>query len=194
MAWIAGRRGRCEERGESEAMHKICEICKKAPATVHLTDIHNNVKRELHMCENCAEAKGIAMKQALSLQDLLNTMSGKKSIQASPKRRATAAEEEVRCEHCGMTWSQFRSGGRLGCAEDYRVFRSLFAPLLEEIHIRGTHHVGKRPHGPREGGDRKREIMECRRRLREAIAREAYEEAARLRDRLAALTAEDSSS
>ena len=46
-------------------MYKICEICKKVPATVHLTDIKNNVKTEIHMCEKCSAEKGINIKNPL---------------------------------------------------------------------------------------------------------------------------------
>ena len=50
------RQDKADSRGEerSEVSMK-CEVCKNHSATVHLTDVSNNAKRELHLCENCAK-------------------------------------------------------------------------------------------------------------------------------------------
>ena len=37
-----------------------CQFCSK-PATVHLTDIVNNHKKELHLCQACAEAQQLTI-------------------------------------------------------------------------------------------------------------------------------------
>ena len=39
----------------------ICEICREQIATVHLTEIVNNAKKEIHLCEACAQEKGVAI-------------------------------------------------------------------------------------------------------------------------------------
>jgi protein arginine kinase activator len=161
-------------------MSHVCELCKKKPATIHLTDIQGNVKRELHMCEECAQQKGIAVKHAVSLPQLLSTLS---------KKGARKKEPELACDVCGITWSEFRSKGRLGCAHDYTVFRDRLAEIITNIHGRNAKHAGKRP-GVRVSPDKielRKQLTDCRRRLQEAIDREAYEEAANLRDRLSQL-------
>ena len=69
--------------------------------------------------------------------------------------------------------------GRLGCPLDYWVFTKGLMPLLQRFHG-ATRHVGKVAQR-REGA---MERLRMRTRLREAIAGEQYEEAARLRDLL----------
>lgn len=156
----------------------ICEICKKVPATVHMTDIHNGHKKEVHMCEACAEKQGICLKHDLSLNDLLAGFG--KAIS-----REDAPPDPV-CDNCGITFSGFQQRGRLGCAHDYQAFRSELMPIIERIHGR-TRHVGKSPGEPGGDSSARREMMQLNRQLREAVEREAYEEAATLRDKIAAL-------
>jgi protein arginine kinase activator len=74
---------------------------------------------------------------------------------------------------------EFRAEGRLGCPQDYRVFSAGLLPLLQRYHG-ATRHVGKVARRP-EGATQR---LRLRTKLRAAIAREDYEEAARLRDRL----------
>lgn len=41
-------------------MH-VCQNCNKKAATVHVTEIVGNEKKEIHLCEDCARAKNIAV-------------------------------------------------------------------------------------------------------------------------------------
>ena len=52
----------------------LCQICGKNEATVHLTEIHDNKMSEIHVCERCAEDKGLhapAAKQKFDIADLI---------------------------------------------------------------------------------------------------------------------------
>ena len=40
-------------------MQQQCQVCGKNPATVHFTEIVNSKMSELHICEQCAQEKGI---------------------------------------------------------------------------------------------------------------------------------------
>lgn len=162
-------------------MH-ICDVCKNEPAVVHLTDIHNNVKKEVHMCEGCARKKGFSIQQAVEIPQMLGEIQKQRS-------REEPAETDLQCDVCEARWSDFRSRGRFGCPHDYEVFRERLRHLLNDIHVRAPAHVGKAPAG--RGGDaaHRREVLECQRRLREAVGAEDYEEAARLRDRMRDLRA-----
>ena len=160
-------------------MFKICEICKKVPATVHLTEINNNVKTEIHMCESCAAAKGVDIKKPLSLQQLFAGKLAVSSGEKAEKPRASASN--VICPHCGISWEDFQEKGRLGCALDYEVFAQELRPLLDDFHATPGRHIGKRPH-PTPLDEHRRRKLECQRLLQEAVAREDYREAARLRD------------
>jgi protein arginine kinase activator len=86
---------------------------------------------------------------------------------------------EMVCPDCGIKYMEFRAGGRLGCPLDYWVFSKGLTPLLQRFHG-ATRHVGKVARHRDGAMDR----LRMRTQLREAIAREEYEEAARLRDLL----------
>lgn len=169
----------------------VCQICKKAPATIHLTDIHNNVKKELHMCESCAAEKGFNMQTAANLPQLLG-MAAKKKVEPKPVQQT---EEDLVCPQCGTTWLDFKNKGRLGCPNDYHAFgapmRNLvsnqLAPLNAETE---TFHIGKTPTGVTLAADPSRATLrELERRLRQAVGSERYEEAAALKKEIDALKA-----
>jgi protein arginine kinase activator len=162
-----------------------CQFCSK-PATVHLTDIVDNHKKELHLCQDCAEQQQLIQHQELNLPAILQTLIGQHvGPQAAELSRLT-------CPACGIKYVEFRAQGRLGCPHDYVVFRSALGPLLERIH-RSAHHVGKVPRHNAADPGRQAERVELRRRLQAAVASEAYEEAAHLRDLLREKEATDES-
>ena len=165
----------------------ICQICKKAPATIHLTDIHNNVKKEVHICESCASEKGFNLQGAANLPQLLG-LAAKKVAPAQPAK-TKSVEKDLICLQCGSTWSQFGERGRLGCPNDYQTFDIKLRPLIAgQIAAGGakgdSFHIGKRP-GPRRPDDeREQQIRSLEKKLRAAVAEENYEAAARLKGEL----------
>jgi len=152
-----------------------CQYCSN-PATVHLTDIVNKKKKELHLCQHCAEKKHLLKDQELNLSAIVQTLIGQHVAPSDELARLT-------CPHCGIKFMEFRAQGRLGCPHDYEVFRDGLAPLLQSFHRAGRH-VGKAPqHRPPDAATLT-ELAELRKQLRQAVEAEAYEEAARLRDLL----------
>lgn len=160
----------------------ICEFCKTQPATIHLTDIHNNVKKEIHLCEACAEKKGMNLQDGLSLSEVLKTISKK-----VPKSRRRKTQTGPSCNNCGITWAEFQKNGRLGCPQDYLMFRENLVSLISDIHAHASAHAGKHPTTDQAASTVRRDILSCRRELRDAISNEHYEEAAKLRDHLSEL-------
>ncbi len=159
----------------------ICQRCKKNNATVHLTDIVKNEKHERHLCDQCASEEGITIKTHTPINQLL----------ASFVLQQSGAQElaGLTCDQCGTTFVEFRNNGLLGCPNDYDAFEKALLPLLERAHGEGaTHHVGKVPRGRTDGTEqRQRELMRLRRELSQAVEREDYENAARLRDEIKAM-------
>jgi protein arginine kinase activator len=153
-----------------------CQSCNK-PATVHLTDIVNGKKREVHLCQGCAEKQQILKQQELNLSAILQTVIGQHIGQPTDELSRLA------CPSCGVKYMEFKAEGRLGCPHDYAVFREPLLPLLEKIH-RATRHKGKVPPNAARHAARQAELMELRQKLRRAVDAEAYEEAARLRDQI----------
>src|SRR5438270_1100285 len=151
-----------------------CQSCAN-PATVHLTDIINGHKRELHLCQSCAEKQHLFKKQDLNLPAILHTLIGQ---HVGPLTDELA---RLTCPVCGIKYMEFRAEGRLGCPQDYEVFRAALAPLLQRIH-RAARHVGKIAVHAVRNAALQAELMELRQELRRAVEAELYEEAARLRD------------
>lgn len=162
-----------------------CQSCS-SPATVHLTDIINGHKKELHLCQRCAEKQQLFKKQEINLPAILQALFGQHLGQPN--------EELARltCPACGIKYMEFRAEGRLGCPNDYEVFRAGLEPLLQRIHRSGKH-VGKSPRRQPVSAARAAELMELRNQLRLAVEAEQYEEAARLRDLLRQKEAADES-
>lgn len=162
-----------------------CQLCSK-PATVHLTDIVNNQKKELHLCQACAEAQQLIKQQELNLPAILHNLIGQ---HLGPEMDELA---RLTCPVCGIRYMEFRAQGRLGCPHDYTVFRSGLDTLLYRIH-RSTRHTGKVPRQSPHPSNRLVEVALLRRQLQTAIEAEAYEEAARIRDLLREKEATDES-
>jgi len=157
----------------------ICQRCQKRQATVHLTEIVHGEKREKHLCERCAAEEGIAVKTQVSLNELLANF-----VMA---QGSTAETAKLTCEACGITFTEFRNGGLLGCPYDYDAFEKVLLPLLQRAHEGGTQHVGKVPKRAGIGQERQHELMRLRRELAAAVDREDYELAAKLRDQIKSL-------
>ena len=152
-----------------------CQRCHDE-ASVHLTETVDGRRRELHLCKPCAREAGMTLPDsppALALdavvQDLIVTHVGE----------LVGELAGLTCPDCGLGFMEFRASGRLGCPRDYETFARGLSPIL----ARGqgaTRHVGKAPARPPGAVDR----LRLRAQLREAIAREDYEAAAVLRDRI----------
>lgn len=160
-----------------------CQTCGK-PATVHFTNIVNGKKQELHLCQQCSEEQQLLKNQELNLSMILQTVIGQ---HVGP---STEELSRLTCPTCGIKYMEFKAGGRLGCPHDYKVFQNALEPLLERIH-RSRRHVGKIPPHATANAATQRQLMDLRLELRKAIEREAYEDAARIRDQIRAKEAPD---
>jgi len=162
-----------------------CQSCSN-PATVHLTDIIGGQKKEMHLCQACAEQQNLIKQQELNLPAILHSLIGQ---HVGP---LTDELSRLTCPACGIKYMEFRAEGRLGCPHDYDVFRVGLEPLLERIH-RSVKHVGKSPRHRVMTATRQKEWVELRSQLRAAVDAELYEEAARLRDLIRQKEATDES-
>lgn len=157
----------------------LCQQCKKHTATVHLTDLVKGEKRERHLCEECANREGIAVKQQASINDVLNAfLMSQSSVQELAK---------IKCPECGMSFVEFRSQGLLGCPNDYDVFGRALASVIERAQDGQSRHTGKAPGQVVEMDPVQQERLTLQRELRDAVEKEDYERAAQLRDRLGEL-------
>lgn len=152
-----------------------CKFCGQ-PATIHLTDILHQQKRETHLCDACARAKQIIPDKPGSHFDLQGLV---QLVMGQHEEPDAVSPGALTCPGCGLKYSEFRDAGRLGCADDYDEFAGPLLTLLERVH-RATDHCGKVP-GRRRGT---MALTGLRADLTAAISAERYEDAAILRDRI----------
>ncbi len=82
-----------------------------------------------------------------------------------------AVKKEVVCPLCGQTLTKVKKEGKFGCSRCYDTF----APYLDLTPFVGT--------GYREKTEKER-AQDLKKQLQEALKKEDYEEAARLRDQI----------
>lgn len=164
----------------------MCQICKKKAANVHVTEILEGGERNVvHMCEDCAREKKLGLPASITIPEILSSL-----INFYSEKEKTKLSDQTTCPRCGLTYAEFRSKGRLGCSQDFTVFRKALVPLLQRVH-QGTCHKGKMPVPASEpASSRMLELARLRRQLDEAVQKEEYERAAQLRDRIHQLTEE----
>jgi protein arginine kinase activator len=161
-----------------------CQHCEKN-AIFHITELTDpSGPTIIHLCEDHARVffqTGESLETATALSSLLA-----KQLQLEKAASDMAETDKKTCPMCGITFSEFRKGGRLGCAYDYVVFEEDLEPLLINIHG-AQKHVGKVPKNL--GGTPKRhfQLKRLRSALQRAVEAENYEEAGELRDKIKAV-------
>src|SRR4051812_3081362 len=152
-----------------------CQRCLKQ-ATLHITEVLGEERfEELHLCEDRAK------KYLYEPQQKKAGAGGKPEAAGEAEEVDPAGEKQ--CEACGLKFVEFRNNGRLGCSHDYDAFKDDLTPLLESVHG-DTKHVGKVPRRLPKAKGAQLELTSLRRKLQQAVTDEAYEEAARIRDRI----------
>jgi protein arginine kinase activator len=155
-----------------------CEICGLKDAVIHIRQIQKDLMHELHICEECAQEKGLIREEDSELP-IANLLSGL----LEGKDMTGAAEVKDACPRCGMKASEFRKQGKLGCPECFAAFEKDVRSIISQMAAR-PRHSGKLPIALATEHAASAEAENMREELKEAIEREDYELAARLRDKL----------
>ena len=159
----------------------LCQDCGQRVATVVYTEVAEGVRNVLHLCRPCVEQRGI------QAPDLSHPLDERFDLRPAPDpgtgELSPDPDDILSCPACSWTWRRFRETGRLGCGECYAAFAAPLRGVLVKMHGSGEH-LGKSYQAPpaAAGGDEAPAAL--RRWLKEAVAGEDFEEAARLRDRL----------
>ncbi|MEN1968906.1 UvrB/UvrC motif-containing protein [Lentibacillus sp. N15] len=170
-----------------------CQECHKRPATLHFTQVVNGSKIEVHVCEVCAKEKGYMTypEEGFTFQNLLTGLFNfESSSLGSHNNSSFTTTKEIQCQQCGMTLSEFKRIGKFGCAACYHTFSDRLDPILRRVHSGNTKHHGKIP--KRQGGNlhAKKQLEEYKLQLKELIEQEAFEDAAKIRDKIKELETE----
>lgn len=187
----------------------LCEHCKMREATVKYVEVINGVKTEHNLCAQCASRVDIGQYSALfegefPLGKLLSGLLGMEDTEETEGRYAGVA-----CPSCGTTYEDFVKDSQFGCPDCYSVFDPLIGENIK--HLQGSErHTGKRPGKPAyesglgkapdlgESADsekechvsREEQIRLLQARLKDAVRREEFEDAAALRDQIKKLREE----
>jgi protein arginine kinase activator len=151
-----------------------CQDCGEAPATVHIRRVAVGEEVEVRLCIECAQRQGVEPELA-SGQVALDP------VALLFKNLGEMEGSQGACPGCGLSYSQFRETGRLGCSNCYETFAAELKPLIRRVHGE-VRHVGKVPVREGESYDFSARLRRLNEDLEKAIGAEEYERAAQIRD------------
>ena len=158
-----------------------CQYCKKNDATIHYTEVINGQVRKIHICEECAESKGIDAGLPFSFSDVFSALS--KGLDQISQQQDSTRAVSLQCPECGLPFQELINKGRMGCAQCYDTFERILKDILTNVQ-KSPCHVGKTPRKFIKSADVKRRIREREKALRDAVKEERYEDCVILRDEL----------
>lgn len=158
----------------------LCQNCQKRVANVHFTQITNNKKTEMYLCEQCAREKGQSgIGPPINISDFL---SGFMNLGNSETHTIQEPVEEC-CEICGMSFEDFRKTGKMGCSNCYHIYGDRLKPIMKRLHG-NTEHTGKVPAKLSGEINQTKELDSLKASLARAVQNEEYEKAAEFRDKI----------
>ena len=174
----------------------LCEICKhnNAECVLHRKG-ENGEDEELYVCKKCMEAANAdssGPSATISIKPTIITADGEpppEFIQNFLDAAVGLIEgvvksdikpQEPKCKVCGSTWNKIKNSRTVGCADCWSQF-------AEEIHKEfllnsyGPNHIGKIPEHTSDG---KPSRIFLEKQLKDAVAKQDYRKAARIRKQL----------
>ncbi len=167
-----------------------CQVCHEHDAVVHLTEVIGDTVTTLHLCGKCAAERGVTADIDLTSHSPLGSFLAALGQGSLPVSTAAASREA--CAACGATLQDVRASGRLGCPLCWTTFERPLRDLVRRIHG-ATRHTGKWYDDPSQAEFSELRIsahtrVRLQEALRVAVADEAFELAAELRDQLRSIS------
>lgn len=156
---------------------KDCEICKLRESQVEIAIYLNDKLIQLHVCNECASDCRLDF-EALEKGTVPDFI--EQCLELDGKRQRGELDD-LTCPECGLTANDFEETNQLGCSTCYSALRDLLDVRIAEA---GDCAARRPPTQPSKTGE---SIVGLQRKLRDAVNREEYEDAAMLRDRITAL-------
>ena len=175
----------------------LCQNCNKNKATVKYTQIINDNKKEMMLCEECSQKLGIS-KMSFNMPIDFSNFFGEmlSDYENSDFMPMISKIKELKCDNCNMTYDEFINIGKLGCPECYTAFSDKIDPILRRIHG-SDRYLGRKINNKSKLSDKNIEDKEktkvkkeetkkqkLERNLKNAILQERYEDAAKIRDEI----------
>lgn len=160
----------------------LCDICKEKKAIIHFTQIINGEMKNMHLCLDCAKKLGIDAAN-IEKQVFGETFFPLADFLSKWAEFYLPEVETKKCPGCGITYADFKEQGLLGCSRCYDAFNQELDYLLKKLQG-NSYHSGKNPHFAKKSAEPQVQIEELEKKLKEAIEKEEYEQAAIIRDKI----------
>ena len=176
----------------------LCQNCNKNEATVKYTEIINGEKREVMLCEECSRELGIGhmnFNMPIDFSSFFgDLLEGYEDNSFMP---LLTANKQLKCNNCNMSFDEFMEQGKFGCEKCYDAFSPKIDSILKRIQG-SNRYAGRKLVGNKESKiefeekpeKKETEKEKLQRELKEAIEKENYEEAAKIRDKIKELKEE----
>lgn len=158
----------------------LCDNCKKREASVIYEENINGEKKKLNLCGLCSQKLG------LTTSNFMDNMLV--SFFEDPLELGYEKKKEDKCPICSYTFSDYLNTGLFGCPSCYNTFETKIAPILKKLHGKSYHvkednkNVDKIIN--KENKSSLNEIDKLKQELELVIAKEEYEKAAVIRDKI----------
>ena len=109
----------------------LCQNCGKNEVTFKYTQVINGVKKELNLCDKCAQELGLkdmSFSMPMSFSSFLGDFFNDYTDNILPSFMGT---KELQCRNCGTTFDDFLNSGMFGCDECYDTFED----RIDTVHI-----------------------------------------------------------
>ena len=186
----------------------LCENCGNNEANIKYTQITNGVKKQMNLCEKCANELGInniSFDMPINFSNFLEDIFDDDESLFMP---SIARNEKLICDKCKMSYEDFIKNGKFGCDECYTTFEDKIDNLLKNIHGVNRHvgrkakmlntnetqkdnvKVEKQEIKENKTSEKDEKIKKLQNRLKQEIKEERYEDAAKTRDEIKKLNNE----
>lgn len=195
----------------------LCQKCNKKVATVFISTIVNGKNTQMYLCTDCAKELHDNMNPDIKIpfpindiltnmelnEDTINEwinkfkdMEDKGQIEELVQHENPETlqhnnqYEDITCNFCNTSFDEYKKTGKLGCGKCYSTFRKQLKPIIEGIYGY-SEHIGKFPKNEFKDTEIVKTVEQLKEKLNMAIQEEEYEQAAKLRDEILQLEAND---
>lgn len=172
----------------------LCQKCQKNEATVFYKEVLNGKTHSYAFCPACAAQlykDGEIQDTSFDFSDPFDLLSGKpfgldnlfSGLFGVPQVESSNGIGKTVCPDCGMSVFEIRKTGMAGCPKCYENLRDLLTEMTRSIHG-DVKHVGRVPGRLQEKYNKDGKLDQLKSELKDAIASENFEKAAKLRDEI----------
>ena len=179
----------------------LCQNCKKNEASVRYTQIVNGEKIEMYLCDKCSKELGIDNKLNIDFSSFLGDLLTEYDNHFMPYLKKS---NELKCDKCNLTYSEFMRTGKFGCDNCYTVFAERIDPILKKLQGSNRYtgrkadfnkaeqkQIESKEQVVQKEPSKQEKIDTLKTKLKQLVQEENYEEAAKVRDMIKELEVQE---